>query len=621
MCGISGYINFSKKKLELNLSKKIIQTLKNRGPDGFGIFEYNSSTNKQKIYFNQIQKTKNNFNICLYHTRLSIIDLNERASQPMQTQNKDYTISFNGEIYNFKYLKKILIKLGYKFFTNSDTEVLLKGYEEYGVEIFNKIEGMFAISIFDKKQKKLILARDPFGIKPLYYYITKDFFCFGSTPRTLFSYNLIKKKPNLNLIYNFMINNTKENDQNSFFKDIYQVKQGSYLSIDTTNFKIKKYQYWNLDKIKSSKKKFNLEQLIINSVKNQMISDVPLTISLSGGLDSSIIAYEVSKIRNKNSSFSFCSKNFLFNEEREIDKISKKFNFKSHKIYPNSINLEKTFRDLIYYQEEPFSSLTIFAQYMLFKNVKINKFKVILDGQGSDEIFGGYREFLLARLIDELMKFNLFNVIKLIKNIIAYPKIFSIDSLTFIFKNFLNLNFFSNKIINYSYYQQSKKKKEIKKYSFFKELVKRKFSSTSLPHLLRIGDRNSMAHSIENRFPFLDKKIIQFAFKLDDNKLVSNSGEYKKILKDIYKYKLPAIIVNKKHRIGFFTPMDKWIFSRRNFFEKIIISKTAKNLKIINQSELLKEWNYFKKTKKLSQILIRAIILIKWFEVFRLRTE
>ena len=285
MCGLAGVVNFSRKKLLTQEINESLSSIKHRGPDGDGIW-----INKKK-------------NIALIHSRLSILDLSNNASQPFKSNCGRYLIIFNGEIYNYRILKnKYLYNENFK--SNSDTEVILKLYIKYKAKFLDWLEGMFAFCIYDTKLNKFFLARDVFGIKPLYYYLTRNQLIFSSEIKTFFKLK-VPKKINYRSISSFLTSEYYENEEETYFKNIKKLKPGNYMEI--TNGKINIEKFFDFSNYKKKiyipkkdidKKKYLLD-LVTNSIETGMISDVPITIAASGGLDSSILQYEACK-KNQN---------------------------------------------------------------------------------------------------------------------------------------------------------------------------------------------------------------------------------------------------------------------------------------------------------------------------------
>ena len=376
MCGILGIID-KNNSIDRNIFEKALNLLKHRGPDNKGIFH--------------------DKNFYLGHRRLSILDLSNVASQPMISKCKNYVIIFNGEIYNFLELRNELSKKGYRFYTNCDTEVLLNAFIEYGIEVVNKLNGMFSFCVYDKKKTTFYLVRDRFGIKPLYYYLDKTKFIFSSEIKAILK--LLNSKPSLNykalssyLSYRYPILN------DSFFNHIYSLPPAHYMKIDIKLQKTNIIQYWDvLDKIKHQEQDLGeeyyihtLKNLLFSSVKHRMTSDVPVGSFLSGGIDSSIITAlmtTISKNTLKTFTIGFDIKGY--NEFEFSDIISKKFKTQHYKILLKSNDYIDNIEKLISFKDHPLSVPNEVLLFLMSK--ELSKYiKVVLSGEGADELFAGY---------------------------------------------------------------------------------------------------------------------------------------------------------------------------------------------------------------------------------------
>ncbi|MDA9973210.1 asparagine synthase (glutamine-hydrolyzing), partial [Candidatus Pelagibacter ubique] len=366
MCGISAW--FSEKTILIKDFNNFRDSVAHRGPD-------NSQT---KIY-----KYDNKF-VALGHRRLSIIDLNDKANQPMSYGS--YQIVFNGEIYNYLELKDELKKKGVTFETNSDTEVLLKSYIYWKEKCLDKFNGMFSFLIVDEDKEKIFFARDRFGIKPLYYYRDDHTFYFASEIKQFITLRDFKPVGNINAIGNFIDNRYLDYSEETFFKDVFQVRGGEAGFVNLKNLKMDKYIWYDLNKknIKSTatfKEKFN------KSIDYRLRSDVEVGSCLSGGVDSSSIVCladkKLSDAKKKYTlqTFTSCFKDKEF-DERDLIKITKKqTSIKTHYIFPQEKEFFKDIDKLIYFQDEPFWSSSIYAQSCVFKEANKNGVKVMLDGQ------------------------------------------------------------------------------------------------------------------------------------------------------------------------------------------------------------------------------------------------
>ncbi len=408
MCGIAGIIS---ENINKNTIREINNLLSHRGPDDNGFLFL--------LQNNQTIKTKNignfdNSKVALIHRRLSIIDLTENGWQPMSDETNSFFIVFNGEIYNYLELKKELETKKYNFFSKSDTEVLLKCYIEYKESCLNKLIGMFAFSILDTKNNELFLARDFFGIKPLYYIYTPNLFAFSSEIRPLLTL-LTTKKINKQQLYEYLVNNLTDYHSNTLIKGINQLESGSFLKVNFTdlkNIKIIKQKYYNpkiqeLKDITFQEAKNKIRELFFKNIELHLRSDVPIGTCLSGGIDSSSIVSTIKYLypNIELHTFSFVVDNFELSEEKYIDIVVKEKNLIGHKVRVKDDDLINDIDDLIISQEIPFGSTSIYAQYRVFKLIKENNIKVVLDGQGADEILAGYDGYSYLYIL-ELIKKN-----------------------------------------------------------------------------------------------------------------------------------------------------------------------------------------------------------------------
>ena len=560
MCGING-ITFRDEKI----IKLMNNTLKHRGPDAL---EY-------KLFPE----------LSLGHARLSIIDLTTAGNQPMTKLG--YTIVFNGEIYNYLELKEELITKGYKFTTKTDTEVILAAYDLWGKNCLNKFNGMWAFAIYNDKEKELFLSRDRFGVKPLYYSINNKNLAFSSEIKPLLKIG-ISRKPNEKIIASYLQCGLIDYNDETFFKNIYTLEPGHYAIWNFTNKKLTIKQYYELknNKIEISETKATneIKEILENSIKLRFRSDVEVGCCLSGGLDSSTIVGVSDKLfhNSKLKTFSAVFPGSKINEERYIDLVTKEKKVKNFKTKPKNTDLLKDIDDLVYCQEEPFGSTSIYAQYRVMKLVKETGVKVLLDGQGADELFIGYHSY-----------FNSY-----IQQLLKDKKYAEIVTSTLFWKYLLfylksNPRKIFNKIIKYKkskIYNLDYPKIEIPKYIDNYALLAMK---TSLRSLLKWEDKDSMRFSIESRVPFLDYRLVEFAFSLPYSYKIKNFQTKYIFRKAINEY-IPKEIIERKDKIGFATPENDWFKSKEftDFVEKIIESKSFKDRKY---------WNYIEVRKMVDQ--------------------
>ena len=596
MCGLLGC--FVKNNISEKLLKKSLKLMSHRGPDSSNFQKY--TIDKSFLYF------------C--HARLAIIDLSKSGSQPFSSTCGNYSIIFNGEIYNYIEIKQKLIDLGYKFKTKTDTEVLLYALIEWGTDCLKQFVGMFAFSFFDKKQKKILFARDAFGIKPLFYFLKDEEIFFSSTINSL--KNLVEKKFSINFqrSYDYLIHGDYDSNDSTFIKNVNHLPAAHYFYFDlNTKLMGKPTRWWSPNissnrKISFHKASLKLRELFIKSVKLHLRSDVPLGIALSGGIDSSAVACVANYLNSniKINTFSFISEDKKISEEKWIDNLNFRFNFRSHKIKISSGELESELQDLLEKQEEPFGSTSIYAQYKVYQKAKQKGFKVILDGQGADELLAGYYGYPGFRILSLLETKGLYAAHKFAKNwsksfeksyfiawfylfrIILPDQIYRIVRLIF-GRNFkpswFKKNFLKKEDIILKE-QRSKLEKKNRGHRV-KEAMLRAITDRGLQGLLRHADRNSMAFSIESRVPFLTIPIAEYLFSLPENYLISDKGLTKNIFRSAMKDIVPDQILNRKDKIGFETNEKFLLTSKKNIIKKWIFNACYPNF--INKQKLIQE--------------------------------
>lgn len=510
MCAILGLI---KKDKEINLFKKMLELMKCRGNDSTG------------YYFSD--------DIYLGHKRLAIIDL-DNGNQPMKYKN--YIIVYNGELYNMKELKEDLINKGLSFDTKSDTEVILKGYSYYKEKILDKLEGIYAFGIYNTKTKNIFLGRDRFGVKPLYYVKKKKDFIFSSSIKSILKSKIVKPILTKKELSNILALGPSKPLGSGIFKDIKELRPGHYLTYHKGRIKIKRY--WKLkshkcfDTLREAGEK--VKNLLTDSIKRQMISDVPIATLLSGGLDSSIITAIVSNNLNKplttysidyedNDKY-FKNNNFTVSQDKKyIDIMSKKFNT-NHK-YKNITQkevvelLEKT----LYLKDYPGMIDIDSSLYWLSKEIS-KDYKVILSGECADEIFGGYPWFYRNELNNDFPWINNISIRQKVIN----PK--------------LRINL--EKTIKKEY------KKTIKELTYKDRKDKyKKLFYINMTHfmttLLDRKDRMTMGSTLEARVPFADTKLIEYLWNIPFDYKYHNDTE-KYLLREAFSDILPKEIINRK---------------------------------------------------------------------------
>lgn len=599
MCGFSGLI--SKKKLPdldfLNSAKKYIE---NRGPDAFN---YSSFTKGQNNFYFQ-------------HSRLSIIDLNESSNQPFKKDG--YTLVFNGEIYNYKEVKEVLLKKSVKFITDSDTEVVLEAYKQWGTKCFDKFIGMFAFSLHDIKRNLIILARDRAGVKPLYYHIDKKSIVFSSDLYAL--KHLSQKQFDLNMSSVQRFFEIGYTDNNStYFNQVYKVDSGSFISIDLNTFEYDKNIYWNpLDFFNGNKQKNEtkvieeLEEILESSFNYRMVSDVPVGVFLSGGYDSSIVSAILKKKLNHDiTCFTIGFENDLYDESKYAKEVANHLGV-NHKSYTCTFDDTKhLITNLVDAYDEPFGDSSAIPTLLVSKHAS-KDVKVVLSADGGDEVFGGYERYSQAisfykksKLIPQLLKKGfqqipdgaLMNISNLILNkklninhIEKFKELLTKKTLLDVTSSLVkNPN---TKIFNSNFNQQ------IQDYNIgeLNSLLLHDYKNYMESDILKKVDRATMYYSIEGREPLIDHRIFEFMAGVDETLKIKNSVK-KYLLKEITHKYIPKKIMDRPKK-GFSIPINKIIHEDKELYQLFfdtISDNEIKKLDFLNFKEFTNCKNQYKK--------------------------
>lgn len=609
MCGISGIFNFNKEPVDKNKLGKMNEIIHHRGPDGNGLFIDD--------------------NLGIGSNRLAIIDLREIADQPMFDYTGRYVIVYNGEIFNYLELREELLQKGYKFNNNSDTEVILNSYIEYGDECLHKLNGMWAFAIWDKKDKKLFCARDRYGIKPFYYYKDENKLIFSSEIKQILSCG-IPKEANNEIIYDYLVFNFIDHTENCFFKNIYKLPAGYKINVSQNKFSIEKWYTLSTKKDNKSNPQnliSEFQELIYSSVKLRLRSDVEVGSCLSGGLDSStivclmnaILKDEVKEAIQK--TYTACYDDQEIDERKYVEEVIKQTNSTKYYLFPDSEELTDDFDKLVYHQDEPFNSSSIFSQWCVFKKIHETKLKVVLDGQGSDEILLGYFSFfpffLKRKLLNPLSFVNEYirGITTSQLGIVKYSANFAYFNTKFI--RYRHVQNEAGNFVNQEFLKSFERKPLFHEMNGAKNLETNRLANIwniSLPSLLRYEDKNSMAFSVEARLPFLDHRLVEFIFSLPFNMLIRN-GWTKYILRESMKNKIPEDIRLRKGKLAFSVPQKRWFGEIKKYFENTF-SENYSSSKYVDRNKILKTLNEKSYNDKL---IFRALALEKWMKVFGIK--
>jgi asparagine synthase (glutamine-hydrolysing) len=623
MCGFVGIINKDGKIVNSSLLKSMASVIHYRGPDEEGMFIDGA--------------------IGFSHKRLSIIDL-ATGSQPM-TFN-DCTVVYNGEIYNYIELRDELKKRGHQFKTTSDTEVILHMYQEFGDDFINNLNGMFAYIIYDKKRNRLLVARDHFGIKPLYWYQDDKKIVFGSEIKALLKHPDIVAEPdrkNLNeyLTFQFIL------DEGTMFRNIFKVLPGHYMTIDLVSGKLNRIKYWEPDfKIDNyhTEEYFiaTLGEILDQTISHQLRSDVPVGSYLSGGLDSSLVTIlAASKYKHRFKSFTGVFENGPeYNEFEFAREAANIANSELYEVYPTEKQFIDILPKLIYHLDEPVAGPGVFPQYIVSK-LASEHVKVILGGQGGDEIFGGYARYLVAYL-EQALKGAIYENNEEKEHIVSLnsilPNLPFLRTYTPMIKDFMGADLFEpmdrryfrliNRLGSSEAFLTREFMGEYHENEIF-ESFSRQFNHpdtlsyynkmthfdmvASLPGLLQVEDRVSMAVSIESRVPLLDRRIVDLISVMPAG-MKFKGGEMKYLLKRTIKGMIPEKIMNRKEKMGFPVPLHLWAKNKaKDFILDTMLSKNAKGRNIINSKNVE---NLITAERPFGRGLWGILCLELWFQQF-----
>ncbi len=620
MCGIAGIINI---RGESGVFGKDIAAMNNaashRGPDGEGYVFGNvdQATFATDPYYNGI-----NNSFAFAHKRLSIIDLSEAGTQPMSSSDNKHWITYNGEIYNYIELKEELSKKGHIFRTNTDTEVILASYKEWGKECLKHFNGMWAFAILDLNKKTVFCSIDRFGIKPFYYSFDGEHFIFASEIKQILTTKVNSELDN-GVIYDYLAHAMLDHSHRTFYKNIKKLTAGTYVEVplkDNKDWSPKFIKYWDIDLSQKHSRLSKVEyvdkfrELLMDSINLRLRSDVPIGSCLSGGLDSSGIVCIATQIlgtsedKPQQHTFSSCFTDKRFDEREYIEEVIKKTGANSVYCFPDISSSDSELDAVLRHQGEPILSTSVYAQWQVFKSARSAGVTVMLDGQGADELLAGYRGYYGSFLLGLLKNLKVFT---LTAHLFCYSSShtaglkgalrsmaaasptgpFRVNRLK---KMAQGIEWLNDDFIN-TFKDDSPYYEHLLMFSAqgtpLDKKLKEMLLHTNLPALLRYEDRNSMAHSIEARVPFLDYRLVEHTLKTPDNMKINKYFTkylYRLAMKDI----IPNRVLERTDKMGFVTPERQWLGEGLKPTLKKTFDSIPDNDNIFNGKRIL---NYYDK--------------------------
>jgi asparagine synthase (glutamine-hydrolysing) len=655
MCGILGLCAFHKKPIDLKNFHRSTSAIHHRGPDDEGYLFMNldegqivrckGGDSDPDLDLPDITSCyERSFSLAFGFRRLSILDLSVSGHQPMSSEDGKYWIVFNGEIYNYVELREELNKIGYEFTSASDTEVLLAGYREWGSDLLNRLIGMFAFVILDLNRRIIFLARDFFGIKPLYYTLKNDRLAFASEAKTLLEMEQVERTVDPTAAYLYLRHGLTDHDESTLWRDIRKLPPAHFWEVLLDEpCTTKPRQYWCLEldrhlNISFSDAAAQLRDMFLQNVRLHLRSDVAVGAALSGGIDSSAIVAAMRRIQGADRNlhtFSYLADDPVLSEEKWADLANQSVNATVHKTIFSADNLVEDIDSLIYALDEPFGSTSIYAQYCVFRLAHQNRIKVMLDGQGADEMLGGYASYLSGSLISLFSRGSFAQGFSFLRRIwnrpdaggakvilraggLLVPEVFQGIGHKLVGANLMPA------WMNGAWFA----KHDVKPRSLtspvgpdnrhaMRSLLFQTFTTTSLPMLLRYEDRNSMAHSIESRVPFLTPEIVSFIFSLPEQYIIDTNGVTKSVFRQAMLGIVPDSILERRDKIGFQTPEKRLLTILKPWVEKILNSPRARELPAMNMEHAKQDFYEMLAGKRSFDFRIwRWINFVRWAEIF-----
>jgi asparagine synthase (glutamine-hydrolysing) len=564
------------------------------------------------------------------HRRLSILDCSEAGRQPFSADNGNYWITYNGEVYNYKELRDELRYAGYTFHTETDTEVILAAYREWGTRCFSRFNGMWGMAIWDAPRQQLILSRDRFGVKPLHYACLDNALIFASEIKGVLASDRVKAKANNHVIADYLKWGVVNHGTETFFDNIHAFPPGHFAVIPRgLPTGMRPEPFWQLENkplnITANDAEEFFRTLFEDSVRLRMRSDVPVGSCLSGGLDSSAIVCVASRCAENGGQMNTFTSVFddpRFDERHWATLVNDRVGAKHHFVSPTQEGFLDDLQNLIWHQEEPFTSASIYAQWRVMQSARETSVPVLLDGQGADEILCGYRKFYMLYLRDLAQKGHWHVFLNELKGLVvngdrgllrfwegkrylpAFLRERTEGTQSWLASEFTKI-----------YYSSEVKLASMKSVA---ERQKEDLFQFSVPSLLRYEDRNSMAWSIESRVPFLDYRLVELALSFPTNIKLA-AGQTKAILRHALHGIVPQVILERRDKMGFVTPQQSWI---KDLLGKVMAESFCPNCyrpeQILSPVSLSAALNSYRNGhRRISDgELFRAFLLHVWMERF-----
>jgi len=650
MCGIFGIWHRDGSPVSFPFVQETAGLLRHRGPDDEGYLCFDTKTQRalpfagqetdKRLFLPLLPKTNpGGFDFALGFRRLAILDTSPNGHQPMASHDGRYWVVLNGEIYNYLELRRELETLGHEFRSLSDTEVLLTAYLQWGPESIRRFIGMFAFAILDTRSRVLFLGRDPFGIKPLYYVWNENALAFASEAKALLDVPGVRRAVNADRLYLYLRYGLMDHGTETMFADVHQLPAAHSMTIrlgepgaSTAT------RYWQIETDKRLALSFEdaadrLRELFLASTRLHLRSDVAVGAALSGGIDSSSIVAAIRQVQGGNvalHTFSYLAEESALNEEAWVDIAGRAANAVVHKVRVTAKELSADVDRLMNMHGEPFLSTNVYAQYRVFRSAREAGIKVMLNGQGSDEYFGGYKVYLAARLASLLRHRRGADALRLVS--IGMRGHHSRRLWLQAGRHLLprSLHPLAQRVLWWSprplwlntgwFEKQGAISDPLARpgsAEVLRDVLQQAITTTNLPVLLRYEDRNSMAHSIESRVPFLTPDLVTFVLALPEEFIIDGTGLSKAVLRRAMTGIVPEQILNRRDKIGFQVSEARWLADLHPWVEHTLQSPAAEGIPALNCTAIRRDWQaMLDGTKPYNLRIWRCVNLIRWAESF-----
>lgn len=605
MCGIGGYIGLRSNLRDLSVLEEMARRIEHRGPDDHGFLVW-SGAGEPSVDRSIGSATQ--ARVGFVHRRLSILDLSSAGWQPMRSADGQGWIIFNGEIYNYRELGEELARSGVVFRSGSDTEVLLEALNHWGTNAIARLRGMFAFAYLDLRRSRVLLARDHFGIKPLYSYETGGGLWFASEIKALFPVLPARRTGTAANAFTFLRHGVTDADERTLFRDVHALEPGTWTEIDLASGSRTAHRFWRLTIPPRADLSFEeaaseLRRLFTRSIEWHLRSDVPVGACLSGGIDSSCCVSMMREVGGEQldlQSFTYCAEDPRIDESAYAVRLGEAMGATTHVVSAKASALLHDLDALIAQQDEPFASTSIYAQYRLFQLIGREGVRVVLDGQGADELLGGYPIFVAARIADAVRSGEVRSAMRLW---VAAGRNAGFGASRQMVAHYLAPDFMQRSLrqlvgrdeyagwLRPRWFEDRGVSLSIPRPSVDGSLLHAELARSltgSLRALLRYEDRNSMAASVESRVPFLLPEIAEFLLSLPGAYLIADNGTTKHLLREALRDVVPSFILNRRDKIGFQTPEHSWLSSLSPWMDDAM--RRAAEFPFVDGAALKAEW-------------------------------